>query len=50
MRNDTKLTALHLFVKEDPEILDRKIKVFSCTRDTDVERFLKKDAISATPG
>jgi hypothetical protein len=33
-----------LFEKE-PEILERKIEDFSCARDIDVERFLKKDAI-----
>jgi hypothetical protein len=45
MRNDTTLTALRLFVEEEPELLDRKIEEFSCARDTDVEHFLKKDAL-----
>jgi hypothetical protein len=45
MRNDINLSALRLNVNEEPELLDREIGEFSCTRDTDVERFLKNDAI-----
>jgi hypothetical protein len=45
MRSNTSLTALRLFVEEEREILDKKIEDFSCERDPDVERFLKKDAI-----
>ncbi|MDR0853355.1 MAG: hypothetical protein LBN34_03200 [Clostridiales Family XIII bacterium] len=45
MRNDTTLTALRLFVEEEPKILDWKIEDFSCARDPDVERFLKNDAL-----
>jgi hypothetical protein len=42
MRNDIQLSALRISVEEDPKLLDRKIEEFCCTRDTDVERFLKE--------
>jgi hypothetical protein len=45
MRNDIDLLALRLQAIKEPELLEREIGEFSCTRDADVERFLKKDAI-----
>jgi hypothetical protein len=45
MRNDIEFSALRLHYNEEPKLLDQKIGEFSCTRDNDVERFLKNDAI-----
>jgi hypothetical protein len=45
MRNNLELAALRIEAIKEPMLLERKIGEFSCTRDTDVESFLKKDAI-----
>jgi hypothetical protein len=46
MRNDIILTSLQEQLKRDTqELLDQKIKEFSCTRDSDVEAFLKEKSI-----
>lgn len=47
MRSDLKLFPLQEQIKEtEPEILDRLIEGFSCSADTDVELFLKNNAIN----
>jgi hypothetical protein len=46
MRNDIVLHSLQNRIKQGrPELLDRLIKEFSCAKDTDVEHFLKNNAI-----
>jgi hypothetical protein len=45
MRSDIEFLALRLHYNEEPKLLEHKMGEFCCTRDTDVERFLKRDAI-----
>jgi len=46
MRNNIVLTQLQKILKSDnPELLDSRIKEFSCTKDPDVESFLKNNAL-----
>jgi hypothetical protein len=46
MRNDFEFVSLQSQAEKDtPELLGRKIEEFCCTKDSDVEIFLKKDAL-----
>jgi hypothetical protein len=46
MRNDLEFVSLQSHAEQDtPELLGRKIEEFCCTKDPDVEIFLKRNAI-----